>query len=288
MHADRLHRFLLEDAGVRGELVQLQASWQAVLARHPYPPAVQRPLGEALAAVVLLAATLKFEGSLILQLQGDGPLRSIVAQATHRRTLRGLARWEGEVPAGTLTDQVGNGLLVMTIDPAQGERYQGVVPVTGTHLGAAVEGWFANSEQLPTRLWFAVAEERVTALLLQRLPGASADADGWPRASMLADTVTTEELLNLPVAELLRRLFHEEDVRLYEPEPVAFRCSCSRERIATTLRALGRDEVEAILASEETVSVTCEFCNRNYRFDAVDARELFAEAVPSSGPTTRH
>ncbi|TVQ86904.1 MAG: Hsp33 family molecular chaperone HslO [Chromatiaceae bacterium] len=288
MHADSLHRFILEGAGVRGELVQLQASWQAVLARHPYPVPVQRPLGEALAAVLLLAATLKFEGSLILQVQGDGPLRSIVAQATHRRTVRGLARWEGEVPAGALTDQVGSGLLVMTIDPAQGERYQGVVPVTGAHLGAAVEGWFANSEQLPTRLWFAVDAERVAGLLLQRIPAAVADADDWHRTTLLAGTVGARELLELPVANLLRRLFHEEDVRLFEPEPVAFRCGCSRGRIAATLRALGRGEIEAIIASEGAVAVTCEFCNRDYRFDAVDARELFADAVPSSGPATRH
>ncbi|MGB5737302.1 MAG: Hsp33 family molecular chaperone HslO [Thiohalocapsa sp.] len=286
---DSLHRFVFERLGVRGELVRLDASFRAVLERHPYPGPVQRPLGEALAAVLLLTATLKFEGSLILQAQGEGPLRTLVAQGTHNRTVRGLARWDGEVPHGDLTRLFGSGHLVLTLDPARGERYQGIVPLEGSGLGAAIEAYFGRSEQLPTRLWLAVDGRRAVGLMLQRMPGDSEDEDGWNRTTMLADTVDDKELLTLPVEQLLRRLFHEEEVRLFEPEPVAFRCDCSRGRIADTLRALGREEIDEIITEQGEARVTCEFCNRDYAFDAVDASELFADAVvPADASSRQH
>lgn len=283
-HPDSLHRFIFERLGVRGELVQLDATFRAVLERHPYPGPAQRPLGEALAAVALLTATLKFEGSLILQAQGDGPLRSLVAQGTHQRTVRGLARWHGDVPHGDLKQQFGEGRLMLTLDPLDGERYQGIVPLQGSSLGAAIEAYFGASEQLPTRMWLAVDGRRAVGLMLQRMPGNSQSGDdrvkdAWNRVTILADTVSDRELLSLSVQDLLRRLFHEEDVRLFEPEPVSFRCGCSRGRIADTLRAIGQAEVDDIINEEGSVGVTCEFCNRDYRFDAVDARELFADAV---------
>jgi molecular chaperone Hsp33 len=284
---DSLHRFMFDRLGVRGELVCLDASFRAVLERHAYPGPVQRPLGEALASVLLLTATLKFEGSLILQAQGAGPISTLVAQATHNRTVRGLARWHGDVGDGGLDQLFGEGRLVLTLDPTRGERYQGIVPLQGDRLGDAIEAYFGNSEQLPTRLWLAVGESRAVGLMLQRIPGSSDDADGWGRTTLLADTVSETELLTLPVRDLLFRLFHEEDVRLFEPEPVAFRCGCSRGRIADTLRALGHVEVESIVEEQGSVDVTCEFCNRDYRFDAVDASELFAGGVVPANVTTR-
>jgi molecular chaperone Hsp33 len=287
--ADSLHRFIFDRLGVRGELVCLDASWRAVLERHPYPQPIQRPLGEALAAVLLLTATLKFEGSLILQAQGEGPIRTLVAQATHSRTVRGLARWHGEVEHGDLPHQFGQGRLVLTLEPERGERYQGIVPLEGSGLGAAIEAYFLGSEQLPTRLWLAVDGERAAGLMLQRMPDGGDDDDGWNRTTLLADTVGEQELLRLPVQQLLRRLFHEEDVRLFEPEPVSFRCGCSRGRIADTLRAIGRDEIDSILSEQGSVDVSCEFCNRDYRFDAVDARQLFADAIaPADTNMTQH
>ena len=280
---DSLHRFLFERLGVRGELVCLDSAFQAVLSRHPYPGAVQRPLGEALACVLLLTATLKFEGKLTLQAQGSGPIRTLVVQGTHEGTVRGLARWHGAVPQGDLTHQFGTGHLALTLEPLRGERYQGIVPLEGAGVGAAIETYFGHSEQLPTRLWLAVDGARAVGLMLQRLPGTVEDSDGWNRTVMLADTVEERELLTLPVPQLLRRLFHEEDVRLFESDPVAFRCGCSRGRIAETLRALGRREVDAIVQEQGDVAVTCEFCNRDYRFDAVDATALFSDAVVASG-----
>jgi molecular chaperone Hsp33 len=280
---DTLHRFVFERLGVRGELVCLDAAYRAVLSRHAYPGPVQRPLGEALSAVLLLTATLKFEGRLTLQAQGSGPIRTLVVQGTHEGTVRGLARWHGDVPHGDLHRQFGGGHLALTLEPTRGERYQGIVPLEGPGLGTAIETYFGHSEQLPTRLWLAVDGSRAVGLMLQRLPGTAEDADGWNRTVALADTVEERELLSLPVHNLLRRLFHEEDVRLFEPDPVAFRCGCSRGRIAETLRALGRREIDAIVEEQGDVAVTCEFCNRDYRFDAVDARELFTDSVVPMG-----
>ena len=285
---DQLRRFVFEGAGVRGAVVHLDASWRGVLDRHPYPPAVQPPLGQVLAAVVLLSSTIKFEGALILQVEAQGPLRTLVAQATDRRTLRGLARWEGDVPQGSsLHETFGAGRVVLTASAPGGERYQGVVALEGASLSAALETYFAQSEQLPTRLWLAADGSRATGLLLQRLPGTSVEDDTWPRAVVLADTLRDAELLGLSAEPLLYRLFHEERVRLFDAEPVSFRCGCSRERIEGLLRSLGREEVDSVLAEQGVVEVTCEFCNRVYRVDAVDAAALFHEHGGGAS-STRH
>jgi molecular chaperone Hsp33 len=285
---DALQRFLFEGTQVRGELVHLDASWRAVLSRHPYPETVRGPLGEALAATVLLTGTLKFNGALILQVQGEGPLRTLVAQATHGRTIRGLARWEGEVPAGEIEAVFGTGRLVLTLEPEGGERYQGIVPLFGANLAEALETYFRTSEQLGTRLWLAAGPQRAAGLLLQRLPGYQGGEDDWTRIATLADTLTGEELTGLPTETLLHRLFHEEDLRLFEPEPVAFRCTCSRGRIEETLRALGEEELEATLAQEGQVEVSCEFCNRIYRWDLVDARQIFTAVARHETPAGWH
>jgi molecular chaperone Hsp33 len=239
---------------------------------------------------VLLSATVKFEGALILQAQGDGPLHTLVAQATHRRTLRGLARWgEGEPPAGSRLDEIfGAGRLVLTLQNDGAEPYQGIVGLEGDNLAAAIEHYFNRSEQLATRLWLAADGERAVGLFLQEMPGTGEAREDWQRVSLLADTVTERELLRLPGEELLYRLFSEEAVRLFEPEPVAFRCTCSRERIESVLRSMGHEELEEGLKQEGGVDVCCEFCNRRYRFDAVDVQALLAVTVPPAGPRTRH
>lgn len=288
--SDSLWRFLFESTGIRGNLVHLDASWRAVLDTHDYPESVRTLLGEALAGVSLLSATLKFEGSLILQVQGPGPLRTLVAQATSARTLRGLARWnqEQEVPSGgPLRERFGEGQLVLTIETAQSEPYQGVVALEGEHLAEAIERYFSDSEQLPTRLWLAANGERAAGLLLQRLPGVHTADEDWARIGHLAATLSTSELLGLPADVLLQRLFHEEALRLFEPEPLAFRCGCSRARIEDAVRLLGAEEIESIIAEQGELRVTCEFCNRDYRFDPVDARAIFA-TLPHPPSDARH
>jgi molecular chaperone Hsp33 len=288
MHAqDQLFRFTFEHLGVRGVLVQLAASWRAVLERHDYPPTVGTQLGQALAAVSLLSGTIKFKGSLILQIQGEGPLSTLVAQATDDRTLRGTAHWRGEVPDGALAAVFGQGRLVLSAERG-GERYQGVVGLDGEDLAGALEAYFRQSEQLPTRLWLAADGARAAGLLLQRMPSEPGADEDWNRIGLLAGTLTEPELLALPAGELLRRLFHEERVRLYDPEPLAFRCRCSVERVESALRAMGRAEVEELLAEQGEVQVSCEFCRRGYRFDRVDAERLFAPGAQPQGSDTRH
>jgi molecular chaperone Hsp33 len=289
MNQDHLHRFLFEGVGIRGELVQLDAGWQAVLARHDYPSAVQSQLGQALAATVLLSATIKFKGCLILQAQGEGPLQTLVAQATHRRTFRGLARWDGMVPQGTLAETYGLGRLVLTIQREGRDPYQGIVPLEGINLAEALQTYFSYSEQLNTRLWLAANEQRAAGLFLQELPASQPENEtAWERIAWLASTVTAQEMLSLPPMELLYRLFYEEQVRLFESEPVAFRCGCSRQRIEDTLLALGQEETDAILEEQGSIEVDCEFCNRHYSFDRVDIEQLFTEQVRTPVPPTRH
>ncbi len=291
--SDKLHRFLFEEAAVRGELVQLDESWGEVLGRHDYPPRLRHLLGQTLAAGALLAATLKFNGSITLQVRGDGPVSLLVVDVTSERTLRGVAHWKGEVPEGTLREVFGNGQLAITIEPQDGKRYQGIVALEGDSLADAIDDYLQRSEQLATRMWLAADGEHAAGLLLQRLPrdkAASEAADeGWERLVALSSTITDEELLKLEEREILHRLFHEEDLRLFEAESMRFSCSCSRERVANALRGLGREEVMDIIAERETVDVNCEFCNAHYGFDAVDAERLFTSEEPEvEVPPTRH
>lgn len=285
---DSFRRFIFEDIGVRGELVRLDASWQAVLDRHSYPATVSSQLGQALAAVLLLSATIKFKGSLILQAQSEGPLHTLVAQATHHRTIRGLAQWREPVPMGTLPDIYGAGRLVLTIQNEGAEPYQGIVTLEGANLAEALQSYFCLSEQLSTRLWLAADGERAAGLFIQELPAQQGALTDWERITLLADTVTESELLRLPDETLLYRLFHEEQVRLFESEPVTFRCTCSRDRIETVLKGLGHEEVESVLREQGSVDVGCEFCNRRYRFDPVDIQALFSGELTLPRRPTRH
>ncbi len=291
---DILRRFVFENAPVRGEIVRLNATWRAVLERHTYPRVVRDVLGEYLAASALLSGTIKYDGALTLQIQGSGPITLMIAECTSKRTLRGLAHWTGDVASGSLSDLTGSGQLAITIDPGPGmDRYQGIVELHGDSIAEALGGYLERSEQLDTRLWLSADGEVATGLLLQKLPegqhaAENEDEDLWNRAVQLASTVTPEELLDLAPRQLIHRLFHEEDVRLFESEPVSFRCGCSRDRVRTMLRAMGPDEVHDILREQGSVSVTCEFCNQKYEFDAVDAEQLFAAESSPAVPPTRH
>ena len=274
---DTLQRFIFEDHQVRGELVHLSASYQTALGEVDYPPVVAAQLGQALAASVLLGATIKFKGSLILQTQSEGPLTMLVAQCTDQRHIRGLARWQGEVLDGELADIFGSGNVAITINTEdQQDRYQGIVALEGEKLEDAVEIYFAQSEQLPTRLFIFADQDQAVGLLLQRLPGEDQEDDLWNRVNVLADTITASEMLGLSSEEVLYRLFHEEDIRLFDPEPVSFRCTCSREKIEAMIISLGTDEAHAIVNEQGKIDVACEFCNHQYAFDKVDVEQLFA------------
>lgn len=287
---DSLQRFIFEHAPIRGEMVQLAATWQAVTERHEYPAPLRQVLGELMAAGALLAATLKFKGTLILQLHGSGPVKLIVVECTSDHAMRATAKWEGDIPEGDLRTLLGSGRFAISLVPESGQQsYQGVVDLNADSIAAALEHYMATSEQIATRIWLACDEQRSAGLLLQKLPEReSLDDDAWPRAEHLASTVKSDELLGLEPQQLLHRLFHEEDLRVFEPRPVYFRCSCSRDRVVGMLRMLGRDEVRSVIAERGEVEVHCEFCNRRYAFDAVDSEEIFAAAVTTTAVGTRH
>jgi molecular chaperone Hsp33 len=292
---DSLRRFLFEQYPIRGHLVHLDAAWRALIEHREYPHAIRDTLGEAVAASLLLAATVKFEGVLSLQLQGAGPVHLLLAQCTSGLGVRGLARFRdaGAARARRIGDLIGGGNLTVTLETDAGaQRYQGIVPIAGERLAEVLQGYFDNSEQLPTRLWLHADAQSASGMLLQKLPGASslpaADAllieDAWRRVQLIAETLTPEELRTLADAEILRRLFNEDDVRLFEPSPVYFRCRCSRERVAGMLQGLGEAETRAVLAERGEVEVRCDFCNRAYVFDAVDVVQLFkATSLCDSG-----
>jgi molecular chaperone Hsp33 len=285
---DLLHRFLFEDLGVRGEWVKLSTSWQAAKQHQLGSQHAQLQLGQALAAVVMLSATIKFDGSIILQAQGDGDIKTLVAQSTHDRKIRGLVRANDPAAEGSLETMFGQGRLVLTIEPDNAQPYQGVVPLHGENLAAALQAYFEQSEQLKTRLWLFADKTRAVGLLLQELPAHNGDRADWERLTILANTVTERELLELDCEPLLHRLFNEEKVRLFDAEPVEFRCACSRSRIERTLRAMGKEELEDILREHGIIDVGCEFCGAHAVFDKVDVEALLSRENSASQSETRH
>lgn len=293
---DCLHRFMFDKYPIRGHLVHLDAAWRALIEHRDYPAPIRDTLGEAVAASLLLAATIKFEGVLSLQLQGDGPVQLLLAQCTSGLAVRGLARYrEGaREDAGT-----GTGTLTVTVESDDGaQRYQGIVPMSGQRVGESLQVYFENSEQLPTRLWLYADASGVSGMLLQKLPVPDASSiepetaasidDAWRRVQLIGETLTCEELRRLTDAQILHRLFNEDDVRLFESAPVYFRCRCSRERVAGMLAGLGEAETRAVLAERAEVEVRCDFCNRAYVFDAVDVGQLFNAGVAIDGVRSVH
>jgi molecular chaperone Hsp33 len=279
-NTDTLTRFLIEDTGVRGVLVSLDATWQEIRARAEYPEAVAHLLGEAAAAAALFCGHVKVDGRLSLQLRGTGALRTLFAECTSQGTLRGLARHEGDLPAVLGPRDFGDGsmlaITIETLPPGQREvqRYQGLVGLQEDSLSEALTSYFRQSEQLPTALLLAADGSRAAGLLLQLLPDADRDGDGWARVEALFGTLGTAELLAGPDTDLLWRLFHEDGVRLLSEQPLRFACSCSQARVEDMLRGLG--EAEALAAAEEgEARIHCEFCGKEYRLTSSAIRALF-------------
>lgn len=274
---DVLERFLFEGAPVRGELVQIDATYKEVLERHNYPAPLAKIVGELMVASALLSATVKLNGSLVMQLHGTGTVKLLVVECSSDMTMRATARWDGDVGDVSLAELLGEGKFFITLDPEEGETYQGIVEYQqGWTVSQIIENYMRRSEQLETSLWLACADERAAGLMLQKLPDVTGDIDAWDRVQALAGTVTEEELLTLDSQEVLYRLFHEETVRVFEPAGLAFSCTCSRERVGGMLRMIGREEVDGVLAERGKVEVGCEFCNATYEFDAVDVAQAFS------------
>ena len=287
---DRLTRFLLQAAGVRGVHVQLDDTWARIRERATgddmeAPAAVTELLGEAAAAAALFTGHAKIDGRLSVQLRGDGPLRTLFAECTAAGTLRGIAQVTDGAPLPRDLRALGaDAVLAITIENLASEgrepvRYQGLVALESESLAGAFEDYFRQSEQLPTHLLLAADENRAAGLMLQKLPFDSrpddgGDDDGWDRARVLFDTLSPGELLALPAATVLRRLFHEDGVQVLGERPLRFACSCSRERVASMLQSLGEDEARAAAAGGEA-EIRCEFCGEQYRFGLGEIATLF-------------
>jgi len=303
---DQLKKYLFEDRSVRVQAVRLHQTWLDAQENHQYPPAVQRLLGELMAAAALLAANIKFEGSLVLQIQGSGPIALVVVECQSDLSLRATVKVrEGhEVPADgdmqSLLNADGEGRFIVVLDPRRKvpgqQTYQGIVPLEGETVAQALQHYMKASEQLDTRLWLQSGDQYAAGLLVQRLPdqggGARAEgsADTLERAIMLADTLEPDELVRTDIDTLIHRLYWEETLIAFDPIPVRWHCTCTRERVAGMLRTLGEREVEDILAEQGRVRVTCDFCGKPYEFDAVDCSGLFAPArpMPEQDPPTVH
>jgi molecular chaperone Hsp33 len=283
-HPDRLTRFLLEQAGVRGVHVRLDDTWAQIRSRADYPDDVAELLGESVAAAALFTGHAKVDGRLSIQLRGSGAIRTLFAECTGAGTLRGIAKLaDGELPAThALSDLGPDALLAITIEnpAAHGQdpaRYQGLVGLDADTLSAAFEGYFRQSEQLPTRLLLAADEGRVAGLMLQKLPGDAGDQDGWERANALFDTLGAAELRETPAEVVLHRLFHEDGVRLLGEKPLRFACSCSRDRVSAMLESLGEEEAMAAVVDNAGVAeIRCEFCGETYHYSGTEVAALFA------------
>ena len=271
---DHKQRFLFPDSDIRGELVQLESSISRIIEGQNYPLPVQGLIGEAVAAVALLASTLKFKGRLALQAQGKGPVSLLLAECSHDGELRALARHSDgqDWSHGDIQTLIGEGTMVITITPDQGRQYQGIVPLSGDTLAQCLQGYFQQSEQLPTRLWLASGNNRAAGLLLQRLPNQLSTTDGntqmWEHLEALASTLQMEELLNLDDQTILRRLFHDTPPQLPDAQPLRFGCTCSRERNRNALISLGNQELQQLLEEDGEVTLTCDFCRHQEHFDA--------------------
>jgi molecular chaperone Hsp33 len=319
---DSLQVFVFDGAPVRGEIVNIRDSWQAILARKDYPPAVKKLLGDLVAAGVLLCGTLKFNGSMIIQAQGNGAVRLLVLECNEHLVIRATAKLNEDIDLSTLADDAnlsdlinpdGQGRLVITLDPSDrkpGQNpYQGIVALSDdgkpvTSIAQAITLYMRDSEQLETRLWLASDEESCGGLLLQRLPNMGGQlkmddemaAEGWSRLQMLSDTVTNEELLSLEPKVLMNRLYLDESahhgVRSFDERPIKFGCRCSRIKVADMLKMLGEEEVNSILLEKDAVETNCDFCGQVYIFDAVDCKQIFAsptivDAVKQA-PSSKH
>lgn len=298
MSSDQLQRFLFDHTQVRGEIAQLEQTYQDILGNHNYAPVVERLLGELLAACALLTATIKLDGTLSIEIRGQGALSLLMAESNpgdgdKAQRLRGIARYDEQalndrLADASLSDLTQDGRVIITLDPKEGQRYQGIVALDQPTIAGCLEEYFARSEQLPTRLWLASDEQRAAGLLIQKLPedAGTRDPEAWNRINHLADTITGPELTGLDAPNVLFRLFNEEQARLFDPAPVVFSCTCSRQRFGRALHQLGAEELRSVLEEQGQIETQCHFCNTYYVFTAADVEALIAN--PDAPAPTMH
>jgi len=280
MQQDLLHRYLFDKLDVRGELVQIEHAYNEMIANHNYPEPVKALLGELLVATCLLTATLKFEGEIAVQLQGDGPVKYAVINGDDKQNMRRIARMQSEVSGTTVKELVGKGYMVITITPTKGERYQGIVPLEHDTLSKCIESYFEQSEQLKTRLWFATdtteGKAKACGLFLQVLPvDKQKSINDFTHLEALSDTIKREELLELDANTVLTRLYHEDNPRVFDPQAITFKCGCSREKTITALVNVGQQALLDDVAENGAVNISCHYCLKEYSFDEQDIKNIF-------------
>ncbi len=272
-------RFLFEDADIRGELVHLGESLQEITRSHAYSKSTKALLGQFAAAAVLISNNLKYRGKIVLQGRSEGPISLIMVECTSESEIRGIARGDIAAEHEQPLSLIAGGQLAITIEREGGTRYQGIVALDGSSLSAALDNYFLQSEQLNTRFWLATSADCAAGMVLQQLPAQLQQAaqereDQWETARVLAETLTPQELLDLPSAALLHRLYHEHPLRLFEPTPVEFKCSCSRDRTLGALSSLPVADLEEIIAEQGAIDMTCEMCGTPYKFERKDLPAL--------------
>jgi molecular chaperone Hsp33 len=282
---DALHPFIFENTPIRGNLAHLNATYLDALQHQALPLLLKKALGELMTASALLISTLKMDGALILQLQSKGILKLLVVECNSDLEMRATAKWDEALldeaiaehkPDATFTQLIAAGQFVITLDPSIGEPYQGIVPIEGNSIAEMLENYMLRSQQIDTSIWLYCNGEQAAGMLLQKLPNQQAeDADMWNRVNQLANTVTDTELAQLAPEQLLTRLFHEEQVRLFDPRTTRAFCSCHRDNVSNMLTMLGQTEVESILEEQGSIQIHCDFCNKHYVFDEVEALQLF-------------
>ena len=280
MQQDLLHRYLFDNLDVRGELVQIDNAYNEMIAKHNYPEPVKALLGELLVATCLLTATLKFEGEIAVQLQGDGPVKYAVINGDDQQNMRGIARLQHEVTGSTVKELIGQGYMVITITPTQGERYQGIVPLEHDTLSECIESYFEQSEQLKTRLWFATDTEEGSAkacgLFLQVLPvDKQKSIEDFTHLEALSNTIKDEELLELDASTILTRLYHEDNPRVFDPQPIQFKCGCNREKTMTALVNVGQQTLLDDVEKNGEIKISCHYCLKDYVFNEQDIKSIF-------------
>lgn len=289
--ADELHRFLFEDRAIRGEIVTLEDTFQSTLRSANYPTCVTHLLGELLAVTSLLTAILKFKGEIALQIQSEGPIKYMIVNGTHDQKMRGVARVDDAIKdfPTDFCDFFSKGILTITVTPKEGQRYQGMVAVDKPSLAECIEDYFFQSEQLLTKVILAsnVGEHsKASGMLLQIIPTSSESSGNevntdFEHVTHLANTVSVEEITSIPHEELIHRLYHDEDIRLFEPQTVQFTCGCSRERSARALKSVAKSELLEIIAQENQISMDCQFCREIYTFDEIDVENIHKQNMGS-------
>lgn len=277
--SDFLQKFIFEDANVRGNIVRISNTYKTILNQHPYPPIIKKLLGEALVSCILLTSSIKFEGEVTLQFHGDKRLPLLIVQCTDQLAVRACVKYQENLSnEKDFNSAFLEGKMVLTINQYnKTQAYQSVVPIKSTSMSENLMEYFAQSEQISTKVWFAVNEESAAGILLQLMPGENSieKEQFWEYAVHIGQTITEDELLSLNNETILYRLYHEVKVRLFEPQGVNFSCKCTPEKMKQVLKVLGKEDLEKLLTEQEQIEVSCDFCNNKYFFDAIDVAMLF-------------